>query len=121
MWRTLMTGDKTRKPVARPSDAAPKPSRASTIAVRLAETYRRGEEALWWVAEKPGLNRISESTFVRALRVKEQGTAALQAAVAAGHVSVNAAFRLLKEPPERQDEIAAHPELLRRAGRPRKP
>jgi hypothetical protein len=119
-----MTGDKTRKPADRPSEANKlhmeiKPSRASTIAVRLAKDFHH-EQALWWVAEKPGPDRISESTFVRALRVKQQGTAALQAAVAAGHVSVNAAFRLLKEPPERQDEIAAHPELLRRAGRPRK-
>jgi hypothetical protein len=35
-------------------------------------------------------------------------------------ISVNAAFQSLKESPERQDEIAAHPERLRRAGRPRK-
>jgi hypothetical protein len=119
MRRTLMTGDKTRKPPARPSEVALRPSRASTIAARLAETFHH-EEALWLRAERPGPDRISESTFVRVLRVREQGTAALWKAVAAGHVSVNAAFRLLKEPPERQDEIAAHPELLRRAGRPRK-
>jgi len=115
-----MTDDKKHKPPARPSDAAPKPSRASTIAVRLAENYRRGQGALWWVAEKPGADRISESTFARALRVREQATAALQKAVEDGLISVNAAFQSLKESPERQDEIAAHPERLRRAGRPRK-
>jgi hypothetical protein len=98
-----------------------KPSRASVIAVRLSQAYLRREgDSLWWPAEKPGPDRISESTVARAVRVQREGTAALRTALEDGRITVNAAWKLLSQPADVQDEYAAHPELLRRPGRPKR-
>jgi hypothetical protein len=72
-----------------------RPSRASHPTVQAVEDYRSPES----YAAAAKRTHVGESTFVRCMRVKTKGTAALWAAVKRGDLTVAAAFGLLHEPP----------------------